>query len=116
MTKQMTIVVIDSLRIKLDFKGARVAVRACYTCSRLGVGGGGGAWWGHVGGISSVLALSFTFYLIFFNFSLSSQLPSLLSVSFCCTCFSMGDLGVQVSVHTSVRSLVFPSTFTPGVL
>ena len=30
--------------------------------------------------------------------------------------FSMGDWGVQVSVRSSVRSFVFPSTFTLGVL
>ena len=32
------------------------------------------------------------------------------------TCFSMGDLGVQVSVRPFVRPFVFPSTFTLGVL
>ena len=31
---------------------------------------------------------------------------------FCRTCFSMGDLGVQVSVRLFIR----PSTFTMGVL
>ena len=40
---------------------------------------------------------------------------------FCRTCFSMGDLGVQVSVHSSVRlsifiMFVFQSTLTLGVL
>ena len=34
------------------------------------------------------------------------------SLVFCRTCFSMGDLGVQISVRLSVRS----STFTMGVL
>ena len=35
---------------------------------------------------------------------------------FCRICFSMGDLGVQVSVRSSARPLVHPSTFTLGVL
>ena len=35
--------------------------------------------------------------------------------TFCRTCFSMGDLGLQVSVRSSVRSFVRPSTFTLGV-
>ena len=43
-----------------------------------------------------------------------------LSCHHCRTCFSMGDLGVQVSVRlsvcSSVRSSVRPSTFTLGVL
>ena len=35
---------------------------------------------------------------------------------FCRTCFSMGDLGMQVSVRLSIRLSVRPSTFTLGVL
>ena len=35
---------------------------------------------------------------------------------FCHTCFSMGDLGVQVSVSLSIRSFVRSSTFTLGIL
>ena len=36
---------------------------------------------------------------------------------FCGTCFSLGDLGVQVSVvRPSVRPFVHPSTFIKGVL
>ena len=38
------------------------------------------------------------------------------SIYFCRTCFSMGDLGVQVSVRSSFRPFVRPSTFTLGVL
>ena len=37
-------------------------------------------------------------------------------VTFCRTCFSMGDLGVQVSVRSSVGPFVHPSTFALGVL
>ena len=33
---------------------------------------------------------------------------------YCRTCFSMGDLGMQFSVHSSVRPSVHPSTFTLG--
>ena len=38
------------------------------------------------------------------------------SMYFCCTCFSMGDLGVQVSVRLFIHPSVRPSTFTMGVL
>ena len=36
-------------------------------------------------------------------------------VIYCRTCFSMGDLGVQVSLRLFVRPSVCPSTFTMGV-
>ena len=47
-------------------------------------------------------------------------ISKILRLACCHTCFSKGDLGMQVSVclfiHPSVRSFVCPSTFTQGVL
>ena len=40
---------------------------------------------------------------------------ALIFVTFCRTCFSMGELGVQVSVRLFGRLSVRPSTFTMGV-
>ena len=49
-----------------------------------------------------------------------TPLPDVPFLFYCRTCFSMGDLGVQVSVRSSARSsvrpFVHPSTFTLGVL
>ena len=47
-----------------------------------------------------------------FNQYISTQQTT----SYCRTRFSMGDLGVQVSVRSSVCPFVHPSTFTPGCL
>ena len=51
----------------------------------------------------------------------TGQMPRLIWVfarcsHFCHTCFSMGDLGMQVSVCLFIHPSVRPSTFTMGVL
>ena len=62
-----------------------------------------------------VLEKKHTTELFLFKQLLNVDLECLKTCSsrcFCRTCFSMGDLGVQVSI----RQFVFPSTFTLGVL
>ena len=76
------------------------------------------AWW-NIGSLASHWALSE-------DSDQTGRMPKLIWVltwrtgHFCRTCFSMGDLGVQISVRLSVRSsvrpFVRPSTFTLGVL